>query len=625
MSVLNDAFFMTTDSDEQEVATGRAMQPAADPFFNVCSNRTLAHIKKLLPPDENTFANSIMGSVMLSLAAELRPDLFEPQGAPLHAVEQKARALAEASTAVDVARLEKIDPALGDLTPTLAMYAHGAVLCGVSSIDRPFHNTQLVGALALSPINNGVEHKNAINWLQRAGIISFDVIDPQNSKTWRQETLRLFAVSVKKTAPLCVPDATKKRKEAPPAEVAPDAKKSAKEPAVSATKSAKMPTEKSAAKPAEKPAAKSAEKPAEKSAPKPKTAKPENPAKKPEAKPKDEAPKTDYDAELARLLARIDDDAAEEVVVVAPVPVPVPAPVPVSVPSSARPAALKLLQMTGSYDAMRGVAEQFKWDASSMINVFGSNLLLVPNRDFQMLLVLMREKMHDPDAVHSYATAQFKDNTHFLKINGVQVRPINNPLAAIFSCARVNEKTAANLGKPRDELSCHENIVAYQRNMMHLYCSDDGATTAAIAGAGEMATLSVLFGFLRLDRRLIGRAGDTARLESAELEVGSVELDINELPMGTGFSCGAVTMQLLKKMWQRYCEAIGFKAGESSERFLELRRAFALPAGFEFFADYWSQSFTPTPEQAKKYNLALLPIMYALFPPLRLGALPKGR
>jgi hypothetical protein len=667
MTSLHDKHYMQTDYEEVTcVSSGGVHQTKVDPFYQVCDQQTLASIGKAVQElsesaTDNKFVRFVFSDVMLSLAAEVRPDLIDKTPAnhmengflcfrDILEVQESCR---KESIDVDIKRLDKMSAEIASLKPVLAMYAHGAVLAGVSDSDK---TKNLVGALALTPVNNGVEHKEALNWLKTSGVIKTDVVDPQNSKLWRQEALRLFIVPKCVTSPLVsgtwlTAASSKKRTADSQAENAinPSAKKPTTEEKVSQKaepeleKKTKAEPEKkakvSAAPEAEKKKAKVSEEPeAEKKKAK---AAPEPEKKKAKVTPKKNAESADpnrrlidvkpppvevvddgsseqkkrkssaisttndFESEIDQLMNEIDGDAEEA-------------------GATKQNSSPQMLTIVDSFDKMIGIAEQFKWNAESYLAIFSQNLVLVPNRDFQMLLTLMREKQHDTEAIDKYMVAQHKENDRYT-VAATQLRLPTNPLASIFSCARVSELTASHLGNAAATLTCHEKIVAIQRQAMQKYVSEDAECLRKMTNGGEMAILHILFSFLRLDRRLNGRTGEAAFLESAATPDGLVPLNQDELPMGTGFSCGPIPMQLLKKMWERYCAEIGFKRTDTPEQFMAKRAALTLPTDYTYFTKYWDESFTPTPAQVETYNSAILPIMYSLFPPLRLGKLPSGR
>lgn len=620
-----DKHYMQTD--EAEVTTEVAKKKSVpDPLYQVCDQKTLSAISDAIEQisataKDNKFSRYVFSDVILSLASEVRPDLIDHPPPTFHENGfLRFRSLRDGdelsraeSIAVDVNRLDKMSPELASLKPVLAMYAHGAVLAGFSECDKA---NNLVGAFALTPVNNGVEHKAALDWLKTAGVLKTDVVDPQNSKVWRQEALRLFIVPKCVTSPLVsgtwLSAASKKRTvESQENAVTPSAKKQAKEPVAQAplSEKKKAPAEKKKAPEKEAPVEKKkAEKKTKPAAEQPETVSVDDGEQK-KRKASDistAAPISDFDSELNQLMTKIDAELDEPTA---------------AVQNNSSP---QILTIIDSFDKMFGTAEQFKWNAGSHLAVFSQNLILVPNREFQMLMTSMREKQHDTEAIDKYMVAQHKENDRYT-VAATQFRLPTNPLASIFSCARVNELAASHIGNAPATLTCHEKIVTIQRQAMQKYVTEDAECLRKMASGGEMAILHTLFGFLRLDRRLNGRVGPAAVLESAVTADGPVQLNQDELPMGTGFSCGPLPLQLLKKMWERYCAEIGFKRGDSPEQFMTLRAALTLPGEYAYFTKYWDESFTPTPAQVETYNSAMLPIMYSLFPPLRLGQLPTGR
>jgi hypothetical protein len=282
-----------------------------------------------------------------------------------------------------------------------------------------------------------------------------------------------------------------------------------------------------------------------------------------------------------------------------------------------------LPEMCGDYHRICSTTQSaFKWNIDKLVRQFDRNVIVVPNASFFELLALRRSAAQSTESTHNYLVA----HTHRVCLEKKNGEPKSSHIVPAITSMIAFLRTFEKDGNADRQDSTHAINLRNAQKMAAIYVSDNWDEYDARKKQLEMEIAHVLFGFLRMDARVVDREGAQAVLENAVLidsethkpTKEKVVLNANELPHGVAFYMSPKHRDVLKAMWSRYCKFIGYDedAGDGAQ-FLAKRKQ-ALKKLDSSIADYSSQK-KHSEDETEDYCTAVLPLMQALFPDALLG------
>jgi len=312
------------------------------------------------------------------------------------------------------------------------------------------------------------------------------------------------------------------------------------------------------------------------------------------------------------------------------------------------------LTLLGSYgNAMASSENVFRYNVEKLLKGLSSGAVLLPNKTMMSLFSMLYQTYNSHEAVNVYLNLSFNtlDRTSNMRADP-NPRPFRavNPIAQILASAcdtSVADHTHAFYkANPSLARSHHEWIVQSNRALMNQYIAEanapvpDPKTDEKVKSMlqWDLPSAHLLFGFIRMDQRLAKqRVGEpavhpAARVVSSNRDRTGVPLtlSVNELPLGVSVRMPAPVKSILLTMWKRFIKHIGVADANgvllngADERFEECYNK-ANYGSFQWLAGYFDKSNVPSDEHKLLFREAMMPIMFALFPPSFMGAPPDNK
>lgn len=273
-----------------------------------------------------------------------------------------------------------------------------------------------------------------------------------------------------------------------------------------------------------------------------------------------------------------------------------------------------------------------KRNCSNEMSCFGKNLVLVPNAEMVSLIAAMRKEILNPRSIADF----------FIALRDVSIRPKGSDVEKIPKMASMFS-ALSDVSEPSKKDKDEHSLIIRQRAKLLKYYLSDNSEVCETHGLyeHEFEIAHVLFGFLRADPSIrkacgglpmIHRSKSTAvpTMQASSTCTGVVEetiLSINELPAGVFLRISPRAKSLIDHLWTRYCAAIGFEPVDHEDpnaAFLSLRDKYA-KKNKSLIVHYWDEDFFPTAQQQRTYRLAMIPVIFALFPPAPVCSIPSTK
>jgi len=288
----------------------------------------------------------------------------------------------------------------------------------------------------------------------------------------------------------------------------------------------------------------------------------------------------------------------------------------------------------------------FKYNASKLFKDRCDIMHVMPNRTMMALFSMMFEALNTPESVPTLLAPLHREQARSVsaRANVPRVFRPTNAFASMFSC--LSDTTVIDVPKryyehnPNVPHSTHETIIQQARWRGELYSANhEQNVLVKELHACDLAIAHILFSFMRLDPRastfIVGEAAfhPAARVVSSPRDHTGTEvlMGYNELPVGVSVRVPDLMRRVLQRLWQRWLTHIGLW-NEKIAQMAEVTQATFVSAcdaakygANQWIADYFKKSFTPTDEQRLLFREALLPVMFAIFPPGFCGAVPDKK
>lgn len=289
----------------------------------------------------------------------------------------------------------------------------------------------------------------------------------------------------------------------------------------------------------------------------------------------------------------------------------------------------------------------FKYNATPVLKNRCDIMSIMPNKTMMSLFSMIYESLNTPEHVYSLLSPIY--NKQSRPESGRASVPVTyrktNPVAAMFSC--ICDTNVADLPKRYFEVdnrnlpySVQQLIVLNSRHYAELYVAkeDKNALVKPLLEY-DIVIAHVIFSFIRLDSRvatfLLGETAyhPAARVVSSARDNAGTEvlMGFNELPVGVSVRVPDISRRVLLRMWQRWLTHLGLwnektqQIGDVTHDVFVTAYENAKFGENQWMVDYFKKTFTPTDEQRLLFREALLPVMFSLFPPGFMGAVPDKK
>ena len=320
-------------------------------------------------------------------------------------------------------------------------------------------------------------------------------------------------------------------------------------------------------------------------------------------------------------------------------------PAPESIPSATTTTAPRHvfsmpMTMVGPHGLMHYSSDEaFKYDARALFKSSNSDISLVPNRTMMMLLAMMFDSLNTPEHVTQLFVPlkdqHFRsDHVHTKQLVYAKTNPFASAFLAIADSSVTEKSERFYKDNPSVTRTGHEFIVQSARALFEAYAS--GTSSDMLSGINQWdgVIAHVLFSFMRMDALLASeRIGGVAHHPAARVLTSEkdrtgvhVTLSAGELPVGVSVRVPDLTKRVLLRMWMRFLNRLGLLdskkklLAKAPERFLDAYHK-ADYKDLQWVVDYcFKPGFALTPDQTKTFREALMPVMFALFPPSFMGS-----
>jgi hypothetical protein len=303
------------------------------------------------------------------------------------------------------------------------------------------------------------------------------------------------------------------------------------------------------------------------------------------------------------------------------------------------------MTMAGPHGMMHYSSEDaFKYDARALLKNSNSGITLLPNKTMMALFSMMFESLNTPDDISTLFAVLHKNhmrarNVQEKKLDYRPANPFSAPFVAI-SDTSVPERSGKFYADHTDvERTGHEYIVQLATVLMKDYATSaiDNENLVPLL-KWDLVIAHVLFSFIRMDPALADeRIGEIAQHQAARVLSSDtdrtgvpVTLSAGELPVGVGVRVPDLIKRVLQRMWMRFLNHLGLLdkklklVAGAAEHFLDAYEK-AHYGDLHWVVTYFkpASAGTHTPDQRKQFREALVPMMFALFPPSFMGSVQQ--
>ena len=303
------------------------------------------------------------------------------------------------------------------------------------------------------------------------------------------------------------------------------------------------------------------------------------------------------------------------------------------------------MTMAGPHGMMHYSSEDaFKYDARALLKNSNSGITLLPNKTMMALFSMMFESLNTPDDISTLFAVLHKNhmrarNVQAKKLDYRPANPFSAPFVAI-SDTSVPERSGKFYADHTDvERTGHEYIVQLATVLMKDYATSaiDNENLVPLL-KWDLVIAHVLFSFIRMDPALADeRIGEIAQHQAARVLSSDtdrtgvpVTLSAGELPVGVGVRVPDLIKRVLQRMWMRFLNHLGLLdkklklVAGAAEHFLDAYEK-AHYGDLHWVVTYFkpASAGTHTPDQRKQFREALVPMMFALFPPSFMGSVQQ--
>jgi len=303
------------------------------------------------------------------------------------------------------------------------------------------------------------------------------------------------------------------------------------------------------------------------------------------------------------------------------------------------------MTMAGPHGMMHYSSEDaFKYDARALLKNSNSGITLLPNKTMMALFSMMFESLNTPDDISTLFAVLHKNhmrarNVQEKKLDYRPANPFSAPFVAI-SDTSVPERSGKFYADHTDvERTGHEYIVQLATVLMKDYATSaiDNENLVPLL-KWDLVIAHVLFSFIRMDPALADeRIGEIAQHPAARVLSSDtdrtgvpVTLSAGDLPVGVGVRVPDLIKRVLQRMWMRFLNHLGLLdkklklVAGAAEHFLDAYEK-AHYGDLHWVVTYFkpASAGTHTPDQRKQFREALVPMMFALFPPSFMGSVQQ--
>jgi hypothetical protein len=282
----------------------------------------------------------------------------------------------------------------------------------------------------------------------------------------------------------------------------------------------------------------------------------------------------------------------------------------------------------------------FKYDAGPLLRQLNlARVTLIPNRTMMNLLAMMFDALHRPESSSTLFSVIYKWHMRLLTTEATAPQRKCNPFSSIMlnvSDISVPDRTNKFYKDNKLPHLPHDYFVQNSRSVVSDFITKQSHEVSKEMVEWELPLAHILFSFLRMDPMFaVDRIGGVAHHPAARVVTSladnygePVTLTVNQLPTNVGLRVSPTMNTLLQHMWIGWLKHLGLLDAKkqpvpnAASMFLAAYEK-ATYGSMQWLVNAFIKPDAVVPvERVREAREAMLPIMFALFPPAFMGDIP---